>query len=248
MTSNLNPRESTHCPHVIPNASYLPDWAPATLAHFRNEVTSVPFPCSFARAGGRAGQHRYAFPRNVSELANALDTFLPAAAEGAYGDLTSLACFFPDSIEWHHRDVDHLRRHVFQILDELADMRRDDRPDVSDDPSNAGWRWYYGGHPVFVVALSPVYRLRRSRHFDRFCLLWQPYHVFKNVTPCHRNTIRENTERYDGVRIAAEVNTYGLPENREADQFVLPDGVEGDRPSCPLSRLGRALARPFRRP
>lgn len=243
MTSNPN----MPCPHVISHTSHLPDWALATLADFRNEVTSVLFPCTFGRAGGRAGHHRYAFPRNVSELANALDTFLPAAADGAYGDLTSLACFFPDSIEWHHRDVGHLRQHVFQILKELADLRRDDRPDVTDDPSDPAWRWHYGRHAVFVVALSPVYRHRRSRHFDRFSLLWQPYHVFKHVTSRHRKTIRENTERYDGVRIAAAVNTYGLPENREADQFVLPDGVDGD-PACPMRRLGRALARPFRRP
>lgn len=97
------------------------------------------------------------------------------------------------------------------------------------DVSRPKWQYAFGGTAMFVLAHSPLHRLRRSRWAPTLTVFFQPIALFakliedpaKMTSACR--SIEHRLRPYDGVALHPELNPLD-PAHREWKHFVLPDG------------------------
>lgn len=216
----------------------LAEWQERRYRAFHETMTDEdqPFPCYFAIDAHEEGTIRYLFaPSEASDegkrtLADGLEAYLDESRD--IGDITALAVFFEppaEELSWEtYWDrfwglLEHLHRH-------------DPEPwpaDIPADPSDSEWEFCFAGEPMFLVARTPCYERRHSRHTPRGLeITVQPRWVFDGLggdteAGQHaRRKIRERLEDYDDVPRHPDIGDYGAPGVHEWKQYMLPDSNE----------------------
>ncbi|MEV6395082.1 YqcI/YcgG family protein [Streptomyces sp. NPDC051907] len=211
-----------------------PQWGTVCLQELQETLLSdsSPFPCTFAVAGVKKDTLRYGFVEDLDDerswesLGDVLTEYLKTYRE--LGRETSLVVFFRPESEV--RTLQEYRERFWAVLRYLHE--RDTSPwpaEVPRDTDDPWWEFSFGGTPIFVVCNTPAHELRRSRHSPGFFITFQPRWVFEGLeadTPpgaAARRTIRKRLARYDAVEPARALGSYGDPDNREWQQYFLPD-------------------------
>ncbi|WP_433887493.1 YqcI/YcgG family protein [Streptomyces sp. CA-111067] len=235
----------------------LPRWGADRARELLGTLTAAddPFPCTFAVAAAKRTTLRFGF---VDDLDNeAAWKLLPGILSGYLGQYqgisreTSLVVFFRD--DGPPRGLDAYHERFWSILQYLHDEDQSPWPEQTPtDPEHFLWEFCFEGTEIFVVCNTPAHDARRSRHSPVFVITFQPRWVFEGLeqdTPrgsAARRTIRTRLRRFDAAEPAAELGSYGDPDNREWRQYFLPDGDGEPMTGCPFHarRPSRSPNRP----
>lgn len=200
------------------------------------------FPCIFGVDAVRRETLRCTFVPRDSEtpsLSGALKEFVSLAP--GLGKRTSLVAFFEPDDEL--RTFEAYRRRFWQILQNLHDTDPDPWPgEIPADTEDPSWEFCFSGMPMFVVANTPMHRLRASRYFEYFAITFQPRFVFDDLAEdspqgrSSRKIIRARLKSYDSVPPTPLLGSFGAPGNREWTQYFLGDDNTPDPAgnSCPF--------------
>ena len=231
-----------------PRHGQVPVWAPHALHGFSQVMEDETFPCMFARSAYRRGMLLVLFAESptdpvslesvrdgLTEYLEVLRTCRPVDAE-----LTVFNILFKPDMP-----VPSLAVHQDQAWGVLQYLHEHDPStwptSVPIDPDDPLWSFSFAGVPLFINVSSPAHRERRSRNLGpSLVLVVQPREGFDGVGGPHikgdhiRARIRELIQAYDGQAAAAELGTYPRQENREWQQYALPDRNTERADRCPL--------------
>lgn len=117
---------------------------------------------------------------------------------------------------------------------------------VPADPDDPCWSFCFAGHPMFVFALSPHYRRRRSRAIARtLTVCFQASTVFHDIsgsTEAGRRAKARVRARLAAYEDAPLIGALGDGQSSTVDkwkQYFPNDDGTSDAPQCPLSRTRR---------
>ncbi|WP_084960752.1 YqcI/YcgG family protein [Thermoactinospora rubra] len=224
-----------------PGWSVGPAWLREALDHFRRDLLDPGYPCTFGRHALRAGDmHMTWVDRDdLSTLPGDLAAFVDKAATEPERRQPLIVFVEPPArpVTARHHD-----RRFWEILQYLH--RHDDRPwpdDVPADPKDPGWQFCFHGTSLFVFALTPANRLRRSRR-HRTCLVlsFQPRWVFDGIgvgTPAGnvtRRRIRERLDRWDMIGRHPSMGELDEMSDDEWRQYFITDDNTDLHDSCPF--------------
>jgi hypothetical protein len=207
--------------------------------NFQENLGDRRYPCFFGGQAYRANaiHHSFVTASGPRHLPQTLRHFLHACRDHP---LANLAVFFEPSDDTHAESSARFWS-VLQMLQD-ADAGAECTAGTM-DPDTPLWEFTFAGVQMFVVGISPTYRNRRSRNLGQcMIMLFQPRSVFEasdvstEVNDRARTAIRERLRQWDGMPHHAALGVYGDPENREWQQYFLPDDNEAPPGICPLRR------------
>ena len=213
----------------------VPAWMARALGEFQQTVSTSSYPCFFGTRALKADAVHYSFVprRDLARLAPTLRHFLQHRDH----PLANLAVFFEPVPNETHTEA---RARFWHILRYLQDSDPDPDHGVP-DPDDPYWEFTFAGVQMFVVGVSPTYRVRRSRNLGEcMVILFQPRDVFdiSDSGPDGgrqaRALIRTRVRAWDGIAHHPSLGSYGDPDNREWVQYFLPDDNEAEAGTCPL--------------
>jgi len=239
------PESQSECPIDDWVIGDLPEWS---RPHFTELVDTLlsgekPFPCTFAVAGARKNTLRFAFvealddPSAWAPLVDILVTYLKGYRELSRN--TSLIVMF--RTEDTGQTLEQYHRRFWSILQYLHEQDPEPWPaELPADPDDPMWEFCFGGTPIFVVCNTPAHRARLSRNGSNFLITFQPRWVFEHIGPdtnqgmAARKAIRRRLLAFDNMPPARHLGDYGNPDNREYEQYFLPDTNDSEVPRCPF--------------
>ena len=220
-----------------------PCWQSVVFAEFESTLTSKsrPFPCVFGVSGLKRDQLRFAFldPLSPEALAPMLKSYVENAR--SFGRHTSFVVFArPGPVQ----NLENYRERFWDLLDGLERIDDTERPhDVPKELESDHWEFCFAGEPIFVVCNSPAHILRQSRRSTSYMVTFQPRWVFEGITDNDEplalkalETVRERLSAFDAIEPAPHLGSYGVPGNREYQQYFIDDTNEA--PKCPFAKLG----------
>lgn len=223
----------------------LPNWGAAAVTDLHATLTSreVAFPCTFAVSSVRKSALRFGFVDDVddvrtwADLPGILTEYLRVYRQ-IDRDTALIVLFGPQRVI---ADLDQYRDRFWEVLQFLHGQDTTawpaDIPRNTDDPA---WEFSFGGTPLFVVCNTPAHVLRKSRFSPNFMISFQPRWVFENIgalTPrgaAIRRVIRDRLRVFDGREPSPVLGDYGDPQNREWQQYFLPDTDDQADSVCPF--------------
>lgn len=235
----------------------LPDWGPDAAGQLLEVLWSrdAPFPCTFAVAGARKETLRFGFVADLDlksswqPLPEILREYLKIYQE--LSRETSLVVFFGDS--GGARDLAEYNAKFWSVMQFLHDQDEEPWPGgTPTDPDDPLWEFSFAGTQIFVVCNNPAHEQRASRHSPGFMITFQPRWVFEGLEPesprgaAARKVIRKRLVAYDQQAPAAELGGFGDPDNREWQQYFLPDTNNEPPMGCPFHAKAMAAPHPDR--
>jgi FPC/CPF motif-containing protein YcgG len=190
-----------------------------------------PFPCIFGVEAVVRRTLRYAFIDDAGgqaeNLASALKEFTQVCH--TLGKRTSLVCFFESWAD--QREHAAYYKHFWQLLSSTSQLDPQPWPiEVSATTDDPAFEYSFNGHALFVVVNTDLHDRRRSRHFDRVAITFQPRFVFDDIAAgskkgdAARQIIRGRLSQYDSVATSNLLGSFGDDKNREWTQYYLDDG------------------------
>jgi uncharacterized protein len=219
-----------------------PDWLRSAVRDFRGDLLNVAFPCNFGRVALERGELHLTWVdhERPSTLPADLAAFLDRTT--AEPDKRQPLAVF---VEPAPRPLTEgqLDEQFWSLLQYLHD--HDDRPwpdDVPAEPDGAGWQFSFHGESMFVFALVPSIKLRRSRRLcDSMVLIFQPRHVFAGIevgTPggnAARQGIRRRLAHWDSVGPHPSFGDTSVLSTDEWRQYFITDESSDLHSACPFS-------------
>lgn len=213
---------------ILPHArAQLLPWQEQAYVEYRSRLMDERYPCFFGQAAERTEQMFYGFAdyARLPELADIMRQFVAVLAIPAHAR-SSLTLFFKPDVALDRHEVFAAR--FWRVLQALN--TEDPRPRMDLSPDDPLWEFSFDRHEMFVVGLSPTYRLRRSRNLGPgMVLVFQPRVLFTDpatgvpIPLKTRHALHERMLAYDGMEKHPDIRVYGDPANREWKQYVLPD-------------------------
>jgi uncharacterized protein len=222
-----------------------PAWLREALDDFRIHVLQLAYPCNFGR---RALEKRELYmtwvdPDDPSTLPGDVATFLDLTQTDRLGREPIAVFVKPTPERRTHLEHDET---FWSILQYLHD--HDDRPwpeHVPQDPDEEGWMFSFHGIEMFVFALVPTNRLRRSRYAgDCLVIMLLPKSVFAGIevgTPAGnaaRIGIRKRLQEWDPVEFHPSIGELDVMSQEEWRQYFLPDDSSDIHDTCPITHRG----------
>jgi hypothetical protein len=226
--------------------SLVPPWARGGYEALCRALESKDpgFPCIYGVRTYHEGGLRFAFipddtnDDGIEELGQTVWEYATTCRE--IGQFTTLVAFFPPSTG-ELATLEGYRKRYWRIVQWLLDHDPGPWPEhIPDDPLDPDWEFCFGGLPMFVPAILPIYVKRRSRSNPCFAVLFQPRFVFDELIAqpqklaAARHVIRTRALAFDDVPVHPTIGVYGEPDNLEWKQYVLPDSSEPVLGECPL--------------
>jgi FPC/CPF motif-containing protein YcgG len=219
-----------------------PAWLGDRLEDFRKNLLNPEFPCNFGRV---ALDHRELYltwvdDTDPSTLPADLADFLERSQREP--EKRSPLAVFVQPADPPRTDVE-LDEQFWSLLQYLHD--HDDQPwpeDLPRNPDEEGWQFSFHGASMFVFALVPTNRLRRSRNLcDCLVLIFQPRSVFAGIevgTPggnLARQGIRRRLAGWDPVGPHPSFGHHGVLSTDEWRQYFITDENSDVHATCPFS-------------
>ncbi|NJP96266.1 YqcI/YcgG family protein [Nonomuraea sp. FMUSA5-5] len=226
-----------------PGWSVGPQWLRTALAEFRRDLLNPGYPCTFGRHALRAGDMHMTWVAHddLSTLPGDLTAFVDRVSPEPERRQPLIVFVEPSPRMTTAADYD---RRFWEILEYLH--LHDDRPwpaDVPADPDDPGWQFCFHGTSLFVFALAPSNRLRRSRrHPSCLVLSFQPRTVFDGIgvgTPAGnvtRTRIRDRLRRWDLVGRHPSMGEFDEMSDDEWRQYFITDDDADLHDRCPFRR------------
>ena len=218
-----------------------PTWLDSALEHFRGELLQPAYPCNFGRRALLNDElyMTWVAPGEPAGLPGEVARFTELS-ENEHDGRAPLAIFVePPAGPPTEAEVDAT---FWSLLQYLHDQ--DDGPwpeDVPTDPDEEGWQFSFHGVPMFVFALTPTNRLRRSRHAAH-CL--GHHAAAEERLPGHRGRhphrdaarigIRKRLADLDPIEFHPSMGVYGVMSEEEWKQYLIPDDSSDLHATCPL--------------
>lgn len=224
----------------------VPQWARSGYEAFCRALESQEpgFPCIYGVRTYNEGGLRFVFirddtiPAGLEELGQAVWEYATTSSE--IGQFTTLAAFFPPT-NGELATLEGYRKRYWRILQWLFEHDPAPWPDgIPVDPTDPDWEFCFGGLPMFVPAMLPIYVRRRSRRNLCFAILFQPRFVFDELIAqpgklaAARRVIRARALAFDDVPVHPTIGVYGEQDNLEWKQYVVPDSSDPVTGECPL--------------
>lgn len=233
------------------------EWLDEAHELLRRDILDNRYPCTFGRAALRQRElyTTWAAAAEPAELARDVADFLDVATASPASRQPLVVFVEPQE---PLADEQVYERRFWQILRQLH--RHDDRPwpaDVPDDPRRPGWQFCFHATSIFVFALVPTARRRRSRnHPTCLVLVFMPRDVFNGIEVgtaagnTARARIRERLEAWDEVPMHPSMGERYELSDDEWRQYFLTDQDEERHDLCPFAAAGEVLVpdRPERDP
>ncbi|MFJ3961871.1 YqcI/YcgG family protein [Streptomyces sp. NPDC090036] len=216
-----------------------------------SRLTDPGFPCVFSRNAFRKKLLKFIFVEDserggIEHLGEGIKEYVELSRDwdGALDTAYPLvAVFSPDAVTAN--SVKEYHAFGWKVLQDLHAIDPEPWPDgVDKDPDSESWSMCFNGMPLFVNMSSPGHRVRQSRNLGRhFILVVNPrerFDIFAGDTPSGRrvrSNIRERIGRYDGVRHAAQLGSYGSGA-LEWTQYGLVEENRERADKCPFTFRG----------
>ena len=223
-----------------------PEWLAEAMDDYRIHVLQQAYPCNFGRRSleKRELYMTWVDPDRPDTLPGDVAEFMEITQTDRLGR-EPLAIFVKPTPERHtHEEHDEVFWSLLQYL-----LDHDDRPwpeDIPEEPDEEGWMFSFHGVEMFVFALVPTHRLRRSRYAGpALVIMLLPKSVFVGVevgTPAGnaaRLGIRKRLAEWDQpIEFHPSVGVYDVMSTEEWRQYFLTEDSSDMHETCPLAHHG----------
>ncbi|WP_328610669.1 YqcI/YcgG family protein [Amycolatopsis sp. NBC_00345] len=216
-----------------------PSWLGEVVHQFRENLADSEYPCNFGRTALKRGDMHLTWVDrdDPSSLPDDMRAFVETAT-ATPGTRQPLAVFVEPGPVTESGHEDRFWSMMRYLLD------HDSRPwpeGAPQDPADPAWEFCFHGESIFVFALSPDNRLRRSRNLcDSLVLIFQLRSVFTGIEvgtqagDVARQRIRTRLEQWDGIGRHPSMGAHDVSSDEEWRQYFFTDADESPA-QCPLA-------------
>lgn len=219
----------------------MPEWLVDEFETFSTIVADPTFPCYFGMTAFKRNELRYSYveSKDWSNLPSTLLEFLQLIK---HQPLVRRGLFVFVEPETEERSLSYYRDYFWNLLQFLHEKDKHPWPrQIPVNPDHHLWEFSFGGEPIFAFGNAPAYKKRKTRHLGRSLVIgFQPRIIFEGLEgnrpngAYSRQTVRERTEKWDGLPKHPNINHYGDPDHREWKQYFIGDDSKPIVGSCPF--------------